>query len=102
MFVFLAALVLDTAALLRLFWACLAGYLGAVPRVIAFATLVVVASPALRAAYRYLTAPEPAAAGEARCRTATVRARKPERQRRIAEDAPAAGARRTRAVVKTE
>jgi hypothetical protein len=100
-FVFLAGLVLDTAALLRLFWACLAGYFGTVPRTIASTVLLVGASPALRAAYHYLTAREPAAAPRAQRRAGAERTRKPERAPRISTDTQAA-ARRARVVARTE
>ncbi|HQT77933.1 MAG TPA: hypothetical protein PLD10_12835 [Rhodopila sp.] len=58
--VFLAGFILDTAGLIRLFWASVTGYFGMPARIGAVAAALVCAAPLLRVAYRHVATPAPA------------------------------------------
>jgi hypothetical protein len=66
--VFLVAFICDTGAIARLFWACLAGQLGQMPRLAAVAVLLLILYALAVACYR-----------PARSRTAKVRKNAPAR-----------------------
>jgi hypothetical protein len=87
--VFVAGFTLDTAALIRLFWASAAGHFGIVARVAALGAVLMCAAPAFLKACRYLArpAPVPAPVRKKRQRRAAAHGEKPlEKQPRLAAD----------------
>jgi hypothetical protein len=87
--VFLAGFTLDTAALMRLFWASATGHFGIVARVIALVAVLLCVAPAFLKACRYLARPAsvPASARKKRQRRAAVQGEKPiEKPPRLAAD----------------
>jgi hypothetical protein len=78
-FVFMAAFILDTAALMRLFWASATGHFGIVPRAVALVVMLICATPGFLKAYRHLArpAPVPAPMHKQRQRRAAARGEKP-------------------------
>jgi hypothetical protein len=77
--VFVAGFTLDTAALMRLFWASVTGHFGIVARAAALGFALMCATPVFLKAYRYLARPArvPAPARKKRQRRATAHGETP-------------------------
>jgi hypothetical protein len=87
--VFVAAFTLDTAALMRLFWASATGHFGIVARAAALVVVLMGATPGFLKVYRYLARPAPAPAPmrKKRQRRAAAHGEKPtEKPPRLAAD----------------
>jgi hypothetical protein len=87
--VFVAGFTLDTAALMRLFWASATGHFGIVARATALVLVLICATPGFLKAYRYLArpAPVPAPMRKKRQRRAATHGEKPpEKPPRLAAD----------------